>query len=82
MSDEKKWIFDLQTGEFFSGRDVDGNVTTFEVVSPWGVKGLPHGVWILANTIHKFRDNVCYAVDTHKRTDIYPFDTNRLVYSW
>lgn len=74
--DTRKRVFDLQFGDRFMyrGREV-------EVVSPYEVAGIIFGLtgFILPT---KFKDTTVYCVDTHFRQDIYPINTNYLVYAY
>jgi hypothetical protein len=52
-----------------------------EIVSPFGMEGLPYGFGVIAGTRKRIKENIVYAVDTKHRMNIYKFRRNAKVVS-
>jgi hypothetical protein len=74
-----KYLFDMGEGEKFDAKDQYGEWTAMEIVSPFGMEGLPYGLGVIAGTRKRIKENIVYAVDTKHRMNIYKFRRNAKV---
>lgn len=75
-----KYLFDLEIGDrFYCASTAPGRNEEYEVISPWGMSGIPYGFGFLGNTRKQVKENKVYAVETRKRIYIRVFETNAKV---
>lgn len=78
-----KYLFDLEIGDRFrcKSNTID-RMEEYEVISPWGMAGIPYAFGFLGQTRKQVADNKVYAFETHNKKYIRVFEENAKVFAY